>query len=62
MKLDIGKFSCLKELKMLKLRGVCGLALPSFSFSGGLSEIGSLTKLKTLVCHFYRHWPNSVTV
>ncbi|CAC5357272.1 unnamed protein product [Mytilus coruscus] len=47
-KLDIGKFSSLADLKVLKLRGISGLALPAFSFSGGISELKSLKHLQKL--------------
>ncbi|XP_063428467.1 uncharacterized protein LOC134711645 isoform X2 [Mytilus trossulus] len=47
-KIDIGKFSSLSDLKLLKLRGISGLALPAFSFSGGISELKSLKHLQKL--------------
>ncbi|CAG2212856.1 unnamed protein product [Mytilus edulis] len=47
-KIDIGKFSSLSDLKVLKLRGISGLALPAFSFSGGISELKSLKHLQKL--------------
>lgn len=48
-KLNIGKFSCLPGLRELKLRGVAGLAMPSFTLSGGLDELASLKHLRKLV-------------
>jgi hypothetical protein len=45
----MAKFAKLPDLEELRLRGVCGLVLPSFSFSGGLEELSSLKKLKKLV-------------
>ncbi len=48
-RLDLAKFSRLDKLTSLSLRGACGLVLPTFSFSGGLVELASLTNLKTLV-------------
>lgn len=47
-KLNIGKFSSLPHLTELKLRGVAGLAMPSFTLSGGLDDLSSLTQLKKL--------------
>ena len=47
-KVDLGKFSSCPGLECLKLRGVGGLTLPAYCFSGGLSELGNLTKLQTL--------------
>ncbi|XP_041352604.1 uncharacterized protein LOC121371051 [Gigantopelta aegis] len=44
----MGKFAALKQLKELKLRGIGGLTLPTFSFSGGLTELGSLEHLVSL--------------
>ena len=54
VKLDIAKFAHLKQLELLKLRGVCGLLMPEFSFSGGLSELCDLKALKTLVRFFFQ--------
>lgn len=48
-KLDVGKLACLTELQELRLRGVSGLALPTFTFSGNLSELAQLSHLHTLV-------------
>ncbi|XP_062595488.1 uncharacterized protein LOC134256839 [Saccostrea cucullata] len=47
-KLNIGKFSSLPNLTELKLRGVVGLALPSFTLSGGLDDLSSLKHLRKL--------------
>ncbi|KAL8572560.1 hypothetical protein ACOMHN_040464 [Nucella lapillus] len=47
-KLDMGRFGMLSELRELRLRGVSSLALPSFSFSGTLSELACLKHLQTL--------------
>lgn len=47
-KLNIGKFSSLPQLTELKLRGVAGLAMPSYTLSGGLDDLSSLTQLKKL--------------
>ncbi|XP_060077099.1 uncharacterized protein LOC132556682 [Ylistrum balloti] len=47
-KLDVGKFSALTQLRELRLRGVAGLLLPSFSFSGGLAQLGTMKNLTTL--------------
>ncbi|KAH3859476.1 hypothetical protein DPMN_102291 [Dreissena polymorpha] len=47
-KLDISKFSCMTGLRELRLSGLGGLTLPSFSFSGGLADLGVLSKLTTL--------------
>lgn len=47
-KLDIGKFSQLTKLQELRLRGVASLLLPSFSFSGGIDQLGCLKNLTTL--------------
>ncbi|XP_061172726.1 uncharacterized protein LOC133182036 [Saccostrea echinata] len=47
-KLNIGKFSSLPNLSELKLRGVVGLALPSFTLSGGLDDLSSLKQLRKL--------------
>ena len=52
-KVDLGKFANLKEIEKLRLRGVCGLVLPAFSFSGGLAELSSLTTLRTLVSLYF---------
>ena len=49
-KIDIGKFSHLKNLKELRLRAACaGLQLPMFAFSLGMSNLSDLTKLRKLV-------------
>lgn len=53
-KLNIGKFSSLHHLTELKLRGVVGLAMPSYTLSGGLDDLSSLTQLKKLVSRL--HW------
>lgn len=53
-KLNIGKFSSLPHLMELKLRGVAGLAMPSYTLSGGLDDLSSLTQLKRLVSRL--HW------
>ncbi|XP_033733771.1 uncharacterized protein LOC117322915 [Pecten maximus] len=47
-KLDLGKFSALTQLRELRLRGVAGLLLPSFSFSGGMAQLGTMKNLTTL--------------
>lgn len=52
-KLNIGKFSSLPQLTELKLRGVAGLAMPSYTLSGGLDDLSSLTQLKKLVSRLY---------
>ncbi len=48
-KLDMGKFANCKGLRELRLRGMCGLIMPAFSFSGGLPELAVLTNIKILV-------------
>lgn len=52
-KLNIGKFSSLLQLTELKLRGVAGLAMPSYTLSGGFDDLSSLTQLKKLVSRLY---------
>ncbi|KAK7492316.1 hypothetical protein BaRGS_00016413 [Batillaria attramentaria] len=47
-KVDVGKFASLSKLQELRLRGVSGLALPTFTFSGKLTELTSLQHLHTL--------------
>merc|ERR1712226_496243 len=47
-KVDMGKFKNCTQLKNLKLRGVGGLSLPAYCFSGGLSELANLSELTTL--------------
>ena len=44
--------ACLTKLQELRLRGVSGLALPTFTFNGSLSELARLSHLHTLV-NFY---------
>lgn len=39
----------LEKLVHLELRGLNGLVLPAFSFTGGLTELSRLTQLKHLV-------------
>ncbi|XP_052767492.1 uncharacterized protein LOC128208143 isoform X2 [Mya arenaria] len=47
-KLDVSKFSSMMGLEELRVRGKGGIILPSFSFSGGLSDLGILRKLTVL--------------
>ncbi|KAK7104057.1 mucin-4-like isoform X2 [Littorina saxatilis] len=47
-KLDIGKLAGLRKLLELRLRGVSGLTLPPFTFSGTLSQLANLSRLHTL--------------
>ncbi|XP_028396109.1 uncharacterized protein LOC114520097 [Dendronephthya gigantea] len=56
-KIDIGKFSHLKNLKELRLRAACGCAglqLPMFAFSLGMSNLSDLTKLRKLALTTFR--------
>lgn len=55
-RIDIGKFSHLRNLKELRLRAACaGLQLPMFAFSGGMNGLKELTQLRRLVSleHFH---------
>lgn len=48
-RIDIGKFSHLKNLKELRLRAACaGLQLPMFAFSGGMNGLKELNQLTRL--------------
>ncbi|PVD26670.1 hypothetical protein C0Q70_14348 [Pomacea canaliculata] len=47
-KLDVGKFGSLVHLRELRLRGVLGLVLPTFTFNGSLSELAHLKHLHSL--------------
>ncbi|XP_013394337.1 uncharacterized protein LOC106161834 isoform X2 [Lingula anatina] len=47
-KIDLGKFIQLANLQELRLRGLCGLVLPAFAFSGGLADFGKLKNLRIL--------------
>ena len=47
-KIDMGKFSSLTNLRVLKLRGIAGLTLPAFYLSGGLSDLKTLKNLQKL--------------
>ena len=59
-KIDIGKFSHLKNLKELRLRAICaGLKLPMFVFSEGMHGMRELTHLRKLAserCVKYVGW------
>ncbi|CAH1262307.1 Hypp2538 [Branchiostoma lanceolatum] len=46
--LDFKKFCSMKNLQQLQLKGVCGIRLPTFSFSRGLNELSKLTNLRVL--------------
>ncbi|XP_074661818.1 uncharacterized protein LOC141914494 [Tubulanus polymorphus] len=47
-KLDMGKFSQLVHLEELRLRGICGLVLPAFSVSAGMTRLSALKQLRKL--------------
>ncbi|XP_050404107.2 uncharacterized protein LOC126820299 [Patella vulgata] len=58
-KIDIGKFSTLQHLRELRLRGVGGLVLPTFSSTSGLSQLTQLSHLQVLSLTTLRSFQDS---